>query len=75
VGLARAFLGAGAASVLAARWAVPDLQTRILMTAFYREYLLHGDKARALRQGMLAAMATDDAPASWAAFTLIGERC
>jgi CHAT domain len=74
VGLSRALLGAGAATVLAALWPVPDYNTRLLMVEFYREYLRTGDKAAALRQGMVAAMAENSNPRTWAAFTLIGER-
>jgi len=74
IGLSRTLLGAGAQTVLVSLWPVPDYPTRVLMNAFYREYLKTGDKAQALRLGMLAARTVDPDPASWGAFILIGER-
>ena len=44
IGLARAFLGAGARSVLAARWALDDTATEQFMTCFYK-HLFRGESA------------------------------
>ena len=54
VTLATAFLSAGAAGVVAARWAVPDRDTALLMVAFHH-YLNGSDRypARALRSAQL----------------------
>ena len=44
IGIARAFLGAGARSVLAARWALDDTATEQFMTCFYK-HLFRGESA------------------------------
>ena len=44
VGIARAFLGSGARSVLVALWAIEDLATKQFMGRFY-EHLVHGESA------------------------------
>jgi CHAT domain-containing protein len=61
VGLTRAFLSAGAASVLATLWLVNDLSTRLIVERFYDALLEPADesdgpwrKARALQQALLA---------------------
>ena len=43
------------------------------MHTFYEQLLRGGDKAYALQQAMLAVMKQDPDPATWAAFSLIGE--
>ncbi|HEX9942194.1 MAG TPA: CHAT domain-containing protein [Thermoanaerobaculia bacterium] len=53
VGFARAFLYAGAASVLASLWPVDDLSTRVLMERFYRSLRQGLSKAEALRRAQL----------------------
>jgi CHAT domain-containing protein len=53
LGLTRAFLYAGAASVIASIWDVPDEPSTILVDEFYREYRRSGEKDRALRAGQL----------------------
>jgi CHAT domain-containing protein len=54
VTLATAFLSAGAAGVVAARWAVPDRDTALFMAAFHH-YLNGSDRypARALRSAQV----------------------
>lgn len=63
MGVARAFLYAGAASVLVSLWPVDDLATALLMDRFYRAYLLlptgPDGAAEALRQALLALRAMD----------------
>jgi CHAT domain-containing protein len=53
VGFARAFLYAGAASVLASLWPVDDLSTRILMEVFYSSLGQGLSKAEALQRAQL----------------------
>ncbi len=72
VGLTRALLGAGARSVLVSLWNVDDAATKDLMTAFYHEYLAHGDKALALQRAMKETRALYPQPQFWAAFRLVG---
>jgi CHAT domain-containing protein len=50
LGLRRAFQQAGAQTVLASLWKVPDTETEQLMTAFLRRWLGGADKSEALRQ-------------------------
>ncbi|MGB0563719.1 MAG: CHAT domain-containing protein [Spirulinaceae cyanobacterium] len=72
IGLSRAFIGAGAASVVVSLWAIPDQPTSRLMAAFYRQLDAGEDKATALRQAMLATREQYPAPSNWAAFTIMG---
>lgn len=53
IGLSRAFISAGAPSVMVSLWRVPDAPTADLMSAFYRHLISEPNKARALRQAML----------------------
>jgi CHAT domain-containing protein len=53
LGLRRAFQQAGARTVLASLWKVPDVETEQLMTVFLRRWLGGGDKAESLRQAQL----------------------
>jgi CHAT domain-containing protein/tetratricopeptide (TPR) repeat protein len=88
VGLSRAFLVAGASSLVASLWRVSDVVASFQMEAFYRA-LRAGDRGpaaalreaqlatrRALREGRLRAedgRALPDHPALWAPFVVIGE--
>lgn len=74
VGLTRAFLFAGSASVLASLWEVNDRSTLELMEIFYR-HLREGDKAAALataQREMLHSGGRYAHPYFWAPFTLVG---
>ncbi|MFD0663577.1 CHAT domain-containing protein [Thermocatellispora tengchongensis] len=71
VGLVRGFLYAGAATVLASLWRVPDHSTAHLITAFYR-HLPTGTKAEALRAAMLETRERWPSIYHWAPFVLIG---
>lgn len=74
IGLSRSLFIAGTPSVIVSLWAVPDAPTQELMTEFYRQFKLTGDKAQSLRQAMLKMKEKyPDAPRKWAAFTVIGE--
>ena len=80
VGIARAFLGSGARSVLVALWALDDSATKQLMSCFY-EHLVRGESAseslhEAMKwmrdmqwlRGNSVTMVSD-----WAPFILIGD--
>jgi CHAT domain-containing protein len=73
-GFKRAFLSAGARSLLISLWPVEDQATAALMTAFYRE-LPNRTKAEALRQAQLSVLksAGRSDPLFWAPFILVGE--
>lgn len=76
VGLQRAFLAKGAASVLVSLWNVSDTATQILMKAFYTHWLDDPDrpgKARALQRAQQdVRQAGFDHARYWAAFQLVG---
>ena len=73
VGLSRSLVTAGAHSVVASLWQVPDAPTAELMTEFYDRLQQGLDKATALRNAMLSTRETHPEPSNWAAFTLMGE--
>jgi CHAT domain-containing protein len=74
IGLSRAFLVAGARSVLVSLWSVSDQATRLLMENFYRSYLVSDNKAIALQRAMQAvrAMPGYQQPRYWAPFVVVG---
>ena len=75
VGIARAFLGAGARSVIASIWAVNDEATLVFMRHFY-EHLVKGQStSRSLHEAMKMMQESDDfnAVKYWAPFMLIGD--
>lgn len=73
IGLSRAWMAAGAPSVVVSLWAIPDEPTRELMVEFYRRLSDGSGKAEALRAAMLATRAKHPSPVNWAAFVLLGE--
>ncbi len=73
IGLSRAWMAAGAPSVMVTLWQIPDDATKDLMVAFYQQLTAGVRKAEALRLAMLAARAKYPDPFNWAAFMLIGE--
>ena len=72
IGLSRAFLGAGADSVIGSLWYVSDESTASLMTEFHINLNKNTDKAGALRQAMLETMKKYPNPRDWAGFSLVG---
>ena len=75
VGIARAFLGAGARSVLVSLWAIDDEATMEFMKVFY-QHLVHGRSASgALNKAMKSMRESDrfSAVRYWAPFVLIGD--
>lgn len=73
VGLTRAFLYAGAPSVITSLWNVDDESTAYLMTQFYTHYRGGMGVAAALRQAQFDTMVEYPEPYYWAAFTLHGD--
>jgi CHAT domain-containing protein len=73
IGLSRAWMAAGAPSVVVSLWAIPDEPTRDLMVAFYGRIAAGSGKAEALRDAMLATREKYPNPVNWAAFVLLGE--
>lgn len=88
LGLSRAFLSAGAPSVLVSLWRVADSVTRFQMERFYRALIdTGGDKAAAIRRAELdtiralrgsrlhapSGRALPEDPQLWAPFVLVGE--
>ena len=74
LGLSRAFLIAGARTVVVSQWSVSDAATAELMVAFYQTYIQDGQKAIALQKAMAAVRSNPDYrhPRYWAAFLLVG---
>ncbi len=75
IGIARAFQIAGARTLVASQWEVPDRSTAVLMNAFYR-YLADGwSTAEALQLARRAVAADPDLahPFHWAAFQVRGD--
>jgi len=74
IGLTRAFLGAGAATLVASLWLVQDQTTARLMEEWY-EHLRKGvGRAAALRNAQLALKERYPHPYYWGPFVLIGQR-
>lgn len=76
IGLSRAFLWAGASSVVVSLWEVDDEATAVLMKRFYRELLDRGTApGEALRraQAEVRSRAGWSAPRYWAGFVLQGD--
>ena len=75
VGIARAFLGAGARSVIASLWSINDEATLAFMRHFY-EHLVAGQSAsKSLDQAMKRIRESEEFNAvnDWAPFVLIGD--
>ncbi len=72
-GLRRAFVLAGAKTLVMSLWKVPDEPTRELMEAFYGRLLAGEGRAEALRQAQLALKAKYPEPFYWGAFICQGD--
>jgi len=80
LGLMRAFLCAGAASLVLSLWAVEDRSTALFMAEFYRKLAAGETKGEALRQAQLQFIQRLDSPEEgayshpyfWAPFFLVG---
>jgi CHAT domain-containing protein len=74
--LVRAFLFAGARSVVASLWTADDPSTRTLMERFYRHIAEGEDKGSALRHAqmdLLAEFGDQALPFYWAGFIMVGD--
>jgi CHAT domain-containing protein len=77
LGLARAFMAAGAGALVTSLWAVEDTTTSELMQLFYQHLLKGENKAQALRAAQSSLLHRTGSvcahPYFWAAFRLVGE--
>ncbi len=71
VGLAWAFLAAGARGVVVSHWLVDDDATADLMSEFHAHLASGNDPATALRRAQLAVASTRPHPYHWAAFSYV----
>ena len=72
-GLRRAFVLAGAKTLVMSLWKVPDEPTRELMEDFYGRLLAGQGRAEALREAQLAMKAKYPDPFYWGAFICQGD--
>ena len=74
IGIARAFLGSGARSVLVALWAIDDKATETFMSRFYK-HLVRGESASESLHEATKWMRDNDCSnvRQWAPFMLIGD--
>ena len=75
VGMARAFLFAGARSVLVSLWAIDDEATMEFMKSFYQHLRAGESASHALQKAMKCLRDSENfsAPKYWAPFVLIGD--
>jgi CHAT domain-containing protein len=74
VGLARGFLGAGAATLVASLWLVQDETTSWMMERWYGRMREGVGRTAALREAQLALRERHPHPYYWAPFVLMGRR-
>ena len=73
IGMNRAFLFAGASTVVTGLWRISDVATAVVMKRFYR-YLSEGhDKAEAMRMAQQVVRRYYPHPAYWAGFRVVGD--
>ncbi|GAH33692.1 unnamed protein product, partial [marine sediment metagenome] len=72
-GLRRAFVLAGAKTLVMSLWKVPDQETQELMEDFYRRVLQGKSRADALREAQLAIRTNHPDPLYWGAFICQGD--
>jgi CHAT domain-containing protein/Flp pilus assembly protein TadD len=72
-GLQRAFIIAGAESIILSLWKVDDATTQKLMTLFYNEWLKSGNKREAFRSAQTIVKKQYPDPYYWGAFVMVGE--
>ncbi|MDY7231780.1 CHAT domain-containing protein [Hyalangium rubrum] len=71
-GLSRAFLTAGAETVVSSLWQINDDTTSVLMKFYYRNLLEGRGRGTALREAMLTLRKTHPHPQDWAPFIALG---
>lgn len=74
LGLKRAFLSAGVATLVVGLWLVQDVTTAALMTSWYARMRGGAERAAALRAAQLELKAEYSHPYYWAPFILVGRR-
>jgi CHAT domain-containing protein len=74
IGLARAFLGVGASTLVVSLWLVQDEATASLMEKYYERLREGAGAAGALRSAQLAIKEERPHPYYWAPFVLVGKR-
>jgi tetratricopeptide (TPR) repeat protein len=72
IGMARAFLAAGARQVLVSLWPVPDDPTARFMRSFFEAVQAGEPVARALRKARLRSRERGDGEGVWGAFICVG---
>ena len=72
-GLQRAFIAAGAKSLVMSLWKVDDAATQELMTLFYSAMLKSTDRVQAFRTAQKQLMTKYPDPYYWGAFLLMGK--
>jgi CHAT domain-containing protein len=72
-GLRRAFVLAGAKTLIMSLWKVPDEQTRELMEEFYRRLMSGESRSGALRRAQMAIRDRYADPGYWGAFVCQGD--
>jgi CHAT domain-containing protein/Tfp pilus assembly protein PilF len=72
-GLQRAFVIAGAKSIIISLWKVNDETTQKLMSGFYLEWIKTGNKILAFRNAQLSLKKEFPEPYYWGAFVMVGE--
>jgi CHAT domain-containing protein/tetratricopeptide (TPR) repeat protein len=73
LGLRRAFVLAGAKTLVMSLWKVPDKQTQELMEIFYRKILNGQPRSEALREAQLEIRENNRHPLYWGAFICQGD--
>jgi CHAT domain-containing protein len=73
-GLQHSFLIAGAHSVIMSLFKVSDEVTRDLMTEFYKNWLMTGDKKQSFLKAKLAIKKLHPEPVLWGAFVMVSNQ-
>jgi CHAT domain-containing protein/tetratricopeptide (TPR) repeat protein len=72
-GLQRAFIQAGAKSLIMSLWSVDDEKTMELMKTFYKKWLAGKTKRRAFKEAQQVIKNKYKSPYYWGAFVMVGE--
>lgn len=72
-GLQRAFKVAGAETIIMSLWKVNDDATQKLMTEFYKNWVISGDKYSAFKKAQMLLKKEYENPYYWGAFVMVGE--